>query len=84
MSRVASSCSSHTIPDMPVTMRVANAEYLGSKGKLYVCGGHVEEEGRTSGDVYFGPSSLAASTIDGVFGSIFEFLFGKRKVLRIA
>ena len=41
--RVAKSCTNHTIPNLPVGVRGANAEYMG--GSLYFCGGYIDEEG---------------------------------------
>ena len=55
--RTPSSCTTHTIPDIPVGVRVANAEYAG--GFLYFCGGYNDDEGgdisgRKARDFHYG------------------------------
>ena len=41
--RTPSSCTTHTIPNIPVGVQGANAEYMG--GNLYICGGWNDDEG---------------------------------------
>ena len=40
--RTPSSCTSHTIPDIPARLRMASAEYMG--GNLYLCGGYNDDD----------------------------------------